>query len=199
MRATRALAGTMLVSGALLAGVTAAPTTSVAGPSNTPGAVSAVKAEAGKAKSSKKKKAKSAKKKAKSSTPIQKGCKRTRRFNENRFGYTKDAKLGGRCAASRYKKVKLISSYNGHHPAANKALDIMVNLSGSCSAGNKTGDQVARYMMNNAGKHGVRYIIWQNSYWAYGSGKKKFSDWRKGMHSGSCTTRHYDHVHVAFR
>lgn len=199
MRATRALAGTMLVSGALLAGVTAAPTTSVAGPNIAPGAVSAAQAEVVKAKPSKKKANSGKKKKAKSSKPIAKGCKRTRRFNENRFGYTKDARLGGRCAASRFKGVKLISSYYGHHPAANKALDIMVNLSGSCSAGNATGDQVARYMMNNARKHGVRYIIWQNSYWAAGSGKKKFRDWRKGMHSGSCTTRHYDHVHVAFR
>lgn len=179
MRALRTLGATLLAFAALVAAMLVAPSAATAKDSGSAAAPRAVQAKAAK--------------------PFYRGCKRSGRFNEGRFDYTVDAVLAGRCATSRIKGINLISSYSGHHPSANKALDIMVNLQGSCSAGRETGNRVARYMMNNAGKHGVRYIIWKNSYWAAGSGTKKLSNWRHGMHGGSCTTRHYDHVHVAFR
>ena len=178
MRATSALAGTILATSAMFAGVTATAPASTAGESYTSAAPSAVKAKAKK--------------------PFFKGCKNNRRFNERRFSYTVDATLAGRCAASRFKKVKLISSYGGHHPSAERALDVMTNLNGSCTQNRKTGDQVARYMMKNAKKHGVRYLIWENKYWAAGSGQKKLKNWRP-MNRGGCTAGHYDHVHVAFK
>ena len=179
MKALRNLVAALLGIGAVLAAMLVAPVVATAKDAGNAAAPRAVQAKAAK--------------------PFYRGCKRSGRFNEGRFDYTTDAVLAGRCATSRIKGINLISSYSGHHPSANKALDIMVNLKGSCSAGRATGNRVARYMMNNAGKHGVRYIIWKNSYWAAGSGTKKLSNWRQGMHSGSCTTRHYDHVHVAFR
>ena len=190
MKATSALAGSILATSALFAGVAATAPVSTAGESYTNAATSAVKAKAkakGKAKS-----------KGKSNKTNFKNCKDTRRFNERRFNYTRNAKRAGRCAASEYKRVKLISSYNGHHPSAEKALDIMTNLSGSCRQNRETGDQVAKYMMKNAKKLGVRYIIWENRYWAAGSGQKKLGNWRN-MNRGGCTAGHYDHVHVAFK
>jgi hypothetical protein len=177
-RASKALGGFFLAVGLVLAGLFAGTTAAAAvttAPVASPKAV-----------------------KAKASRPFFKGCKRSGRFNERRFNFDIDAQLAGRCATSRVKGINLISSYHGHHPSATKALDIMVNMRGSCSAGRATGNRVARYMMNNARKHNVRYIIWKNSYWASGSGTRKLRNWRHGMHSGSCTTRHYDHVHVAF-
>ena len=136
---------------------------------------------------------------AKAQKPFFAGCKKTGRFNERRFDFDLDAVLAGRCVTSRVKGVDLVSSYSGHHPSAQKALDVMVNMKGSCKAGRTTGNVAARYFMNNAKKHKVRYIIWKNAYWSSDRRPTKWRNWRHGMHSGSCTTRHFDHVHVAFK
>ncbi len=138
--------------------------------------------------------------KKKTKKPFYKECKSSRKFSENRFAYAPHAVLAGRCILSkiRLKGVQLVSSYSGHHPSATKALDLMVNLRGSCSAGNRTGDKVAKYLMSNSGRHGVRYLIWQNKYWASTDKPKKLKDWRS-MNRGGCTAGHYDHVHVAFK
>jgi hypothetical protein len=181
----RALGGVLLVAALVAMGMLVDPGTASAATS-APAGVSAPAA------SPKQVKAKAAKR-------FFRGCKPSGRFKDRRFDYDVNAVLAGRCATSRVKGIQLISSYQGHHPSATKALDIMVNMRGSCSAGRETGNKVARYMMNNAGVHGVRYVIWKNSYWAYGTGKRDLRNWRHGIHSGSCTTRHYDHVHVAFR
>lgn len=126
-------------------------------------------------------------------------CRKSRRFNERRVGYGTNAILGGRCITSKVRGVKLVSSYGGHHPSAARAIDVMINMSGSCRAGRRAGNQVARYFMKNSGKHRVQYIIWKNGYWQAGTKRKKSSSWRKMSRGGNCTTRHYDHVHVAFR
>jgi len=127
-------------------------------------------------------------------------CKSSKKFAEKRFAYTPHAVLAGRCIMSKkwLKGVKLVSSYQGHHPSATHALDVMVNLRGSCSVGNSTGDRIAKYLMNNAKKHGIKYLIWENRYWASTSAPKKLRQWRN-MNRGGCTHGHYDHVHVAFK
>ncbi len=137
--------------------------------------------------------------KAKAKKPFFNNCRKNRRFSERRFDYDLDAVLAGRCATSRIKGIHLVSSYSGHSPTASKALDFMVNMKGSCRAGRDTGNRLARYMMNNAHKHGVQYIIWKNSYWSASSRPTKWRNWRHGMSGGSCTTRHFDHVHVSFK
>ena len=126
------------------------------------------------------------------------GCTKSRVFNENRVGYAYDTVMGGRCVTSRVRGIKLISSYAGHHPSAGKAMDVMVNLQGSCNAGRKVGRQVAKYFMYNAAKHDIQYIIWRNRYWSASYGPKDPKNWRSQGWSG-CTHAHYDHVHVAFR
>lgn len=136
---------------------------------------------------------------AKSRRPFFRDCHRSRKFNDRAFDFTVDAVLAGRCATTRIKDIKLISSYYGHSPSASHALDIMVNLQGSCSAGRHTGNRVARYFMHNARKHRVLYIIWKNSYWSASTRPMKWRHWRHGMAGGSCTTRHFDHVHVSFK
>lgn len=136
---------------------------------------------------------------AKAKKPFFETCRKSRRFNERRFNYDIDAVFAGRCATSRVKGIELVSSYPGHMPTGSKALDFMVNMRGSCKAGRETGNVLARYMMNNARKHGVQYIIWKNSYWSSSSRPTKWRNWRHGMSGGSCTTRHFDHVHVSFK
>lgn len=126
-------------------------------------------------------------------------CNRTRVFYENAFAFSKNVVDAGRCVKENIPKVKAIGSYNGHFPTASKALDVMANLKGSCKSGRSTGNSVAKYFMFNAKEHRVLYLIWKNSYWSADSKPKKFSGWRHGTSGGSCTTRHFDHVHVAFK
>lgn len=126
-------------------------------------------------------------------------CHRSRRFNERRVGYGTNAILGGRCVTSKVKGVKLVSSYAGHQPSAGRALDIMINRSGSCRAGRKAGNRVARYFMNHSGRHRVQYVIWKNNIWQSYERRRNSSNWRSMNRGGSCTTRHYDHVHVSFK
>lgn len=137
--------------------------------------------------------------KAKAQKPFFDSCRKSRRFNERRFNFDIDAVFAGRCATSRVRGIELVSSYPGHMPTGAKALDFMVNMKGSCKAGRKTGNVTARYFMNNARKHGVQYIIWKNSYWSSSSRPTKWRNWRHGMAGGSCTTKHFDHVHVSFK
>jgi hypothetical protein len=126
-------------------------------------------------------------------------CHRSKRFNERRVAYGTNAILGGRCATSRAKRVKLVSSYAGHQPSAGRALDIMVNRSGSCHSGRSVGNRVARYFMNNSGKHRVQYVIWKNRIWQSYEKRRNTSNWRAMNRGGNCTTRHFDHVHVSFK
>lgn len=128
-----------------------------------------------------------------------KKCRRSRRFNERRVGYGANAILGGRCVTSKVRGVKLVSSYRGHQPSAGRALDVMINRSGSCRSGRKAGNKVARYFMNKSRKHRVQYVIWKNRIWQSSEKRRKPGNWRSMQRGGSCTTRHYDHVHISFK
>jgi len=127
-----------------------------------------------------------------------KGCKKSGKFREYQFGWNANAKMTGRCLTSRVKGVRLISSYNGHHPSASRAFDVMVNLQGSCTAGRKAGNKLAWYLMKNARKHNIYYIVWRNGYWNANSKPTSPRNFRQ-QGGGSCTSKHYDHIHVAFR
>ncbi|GAA1805079.1 hypothetical protein [Actinomadura chokoriensis] len=55
------------------------------------------------------------------------------------------------------------------------------------------GDQVAQYVIDNASRLGIKYVIWkQRIYDMRGSG-----GWRQMEDRGSVTQNHYDHVHVS--
>lgn len=52
------------------------------------------------------------------------------------------------------------------------------------------GDAIAAYIQANVGEFNVKYLIWQQRYWAPGEGWSMMED------RGSPTANHYDHVHV---
>jgi hypothetical protein len=143
-------------------------------------------------------KAQKAKKRAVRLRAYYRTCKKSGKFNERQARFSKRVVLAGRCVTSRVKGIKTIGTRGGHHPSASRALDIMVNTHGSCRAGRKAGNKIAKYLMNNKGKHGVYYIIWRNGYWNARDKARPISNFRK-MGRGGCTAGHYDHVHVSFK
>lgn len=56
------------------------------------------------------------------------------------------------------------------------------------------GDRIAAWVKQNAGRLGVKYVIWEQRYWEPGmSGSGRLMEDR-----GSATQNHYDHVHISF-
>src|ERR687896_381645 len=54
------------------------------------------------------------------------------------------------------------------------------------------GDQVAQFVINNAGRLGVKYIIWRQRIYDMRS-----PGWSTMEDRGSVTANHYDHIHVS--
>jgi len=129
-----------------------------------------------------------------------KKCKRSSKFREGSSG--KKAVKAGRCLLSNKngKGIKSIGTYGNHHPSQARAVDVMVNHTGSCTAGKKTGHWVARYLQKNHKKYGIMYIQWRDRYWSPSHMGKNLplTQWRPDRRSG-CTNSHMDHIHVAFK
>lgn len=82
----------------------------------------------------------------------------------------------------------LRSDLQSDHPKG-LALDFMVG-------GDKAkGDAVASYVLANASRLGVKYVIWYQRIWDVARGDKA---WRNMANRGSATANHRDHVHVSF-
>jgi hypothetical protein len=64
-----------------------------------------------------------------------------------------------------------------------QAIDFMI-------ANASQGDAIAAWVQKNVGKFNVKYLIWQQRYWAPGEGWSTMED------RGSPTANHMDHVHV---
>lgn len=64
-----------------------------------------------------------------------------------------------------------------------QAVDFMISGAGQ-------GDAIAAYVQANVSKFNVKYLIWQQRYWAPGEGWSMMED------RGDPTANHYDHVHV---
>ena len=86
-----------------------------------------------------------------------------------------------------------IATRTGHHPSAERALDILVS-----SAFGKTptdnwalGDKVAAFALSHQAEHGIWYVIWRQRY-------NDGSGWDPMEDRGSITQNHYDHVHMSF-
>lgn len=88
-----------------------------------------------------------------------------------------------------------ISTYEGHHPTANRALDILASSAyGSYPSDNYAlGDRVANYALNNWSANRIWYVIWRQRI-NYNDG----AGWQFMADRGSITQNHYDHVHVSF-
>jgi hypothetical protein len=74
-----------------------------------------------------------------------------------------------------------------HSPTQGRAADFMVYDDRA------KGDAVAQYVIDNAARFRVEYLIWQQRIYVISSGS-----WRAMEDRGSPTANHMDHVHVAF-
>jgi hypothetical protein len=81
----------------------------------------------------------------------------------------------------------------GHHPSAERAIDILVSdVYGEVpSDNNALGDEVAAFALAHQAEYGVWYAIWRQRY-------NDGSGWDPMEDRGSITQNHYDHVHVSF-
>jgi len=80
-------------------------------------------------------------------------------------------------------------TYSSDHPAG-RAIDLMLPNYKSNKA---LGDQIAAYFIANATRLHVKYLCWQQRYYAISAGK-----WTPMPDRGSDTQNHMDHVHVSF-
>ena len=83
--------------------------------------------------------------------------------------------------------VSTVLTRPGHSPTQELAADFMVYTDSA------RGDAVAQYVLDNAGRFGVEYVIWQQRIFIVGG-----SGWQAMEDRGSPTANHMDHVHVSF-
>lgn len=95
----------------------------------------------------------------------------------------------------RYVSACNASTYNGHHPSASRAVDVMINGGGVWPTATQTqkGENIANFALKNMRKYGIWYVIWKQRI-NYGDG----NGWQWMADRGSITQNHYDHVHVSF-
>jgi hypothetical protein len=83
--------------------------------------------------------------------------------------------------------VSTVLTRPGHSPTQELAADFMVY------ADSAKGDAVAQFVIDNAARFGVEYVIWEQRIFIIGG-----SGWQAMEDRGSITANHYDHVHVSF-
>jgi hypothetical protein len=83
--------------------------------------------------------------------------------------------------------VSTVLTRPGHSPTQELAADFMVY------ADSAKGDAVAQFVIDNAERFGVDYVIWEQRIFMIGG-----SGWQAMEDRGSITANHYDHVHVSF-
>ncbi len=89
-----------------------------------------------------------------------------------------------------------VSTYEGHQPARDRALDFLISSSWGTypnEAEVRQGNQLANFALNNRGTYRVYYVIWRNRI----AGSWNNYQWEAYGGSGP-TDGHYDHVHVGF-
>jgi hypothetical protein len=76
-----------------------------------------------------------------------------------------------------------------------RACDFMESTGGQLpsAAARAHGDRVAQYVIDNAGRLGLMYVIWRQRIWD----TRSSGGWRSMEDRGSITANHYDHVHVS--
>lgn len=85
------------------------------------------------------------------------------------------------------------STYAGHQPQADLALDIPSGegYGKLPTDGHAFGDKVASFALANQGKHRIEYVIYRQRI-HFGEGWESMED------RGSITQNHFDHVHISF-
>lgn len=84
-----------------------------------------------------------------------------------------------------------ISTYDGHHPSADLALDMRASTAYGVADNYAFGDRVAQFALDHQSSSRIWYVIYRQRI-NYGSGWEPMED------RGSITQNHYDHVHVSF-
>ena len=84
--------------------------------------------------------------------------------------------------------VSTVYTRPGHSPTQGRAADFMVYRDRA------KGDAVAQYVIDNAARFRVEYVIWRQRIYMVSSGT-----WRAMADRGSPTANHMDHPHVAFQ
>jgi hypothetical protein len=84
--------------------------------------------------------------------------------------------------------VTTVQTRPGHSPTQGRAADFMVGTDRA------KGDAVAQYVIDNAARFRVEYVIWRQRIYLVSSGT-----WKAMADRGSPTANHMDHPHVAFR
>ena len=84
--------------------------------------------------------------------------------------------------------VSTVYTRPGHSPTQGRAADFMVYTDRA------KGDAVAQYVIDNAARFRVEYVIWRQRIYLVSSGT-----WKAMADRGSPTANHMDHPHVAFR
>jgi hypothetical protein len=83
--------------------------------------------------------------------------------------------------------VSTVYTRAGHSPTQGRAADFMVHDDRA------KGDALTQYVIDNAARFRVEYVIWQQRIYMVSSGM-----WRAMEDRGSATANHMDHPHVAF-
>ncbi len=85
------------------------------------------------------------------------------------------------------------STYDGHHPSAERAIDTLMSEEyGTLPVDdNALGDAHADFALAHMAEFGIWYVIWRQRY-------NDGSGWDPMEDRGSITQNHYDHVHVSF-
>ncbi len=83
--------------------------------------------------------------------------------------------------------ISTVLTRPGHSPTQGRAADFMVY------SDQARGDALAQYVIDNAARFRVEYVIWRQRIYMVSSGA-----WRAMADRGSPTANHMDHPHVAF-
>jgi hypothetical protein len=83
------------------------------------------------------------------------------------------------------------STYVGHQPSADLALDIRTSSVYGAADNYPFGDRLAQFALEHQSSHRIWYVIYRQRI-NYGNGWEWMED------RGSITQNHYDHVHVSF-
>lgn len=123
-----------------------------------------------------------------------------------------NTQMMSRCVYTNFPYIQSQGTYNGHSPDWSQAIDFFMpsgctyrdgRAVTSSSVDLAVGKRLARYLIVNAGKIGLDYIIFQDHirnpdehtgerYW------RRVSMWRKdNYNNGDCVNTHYDHVHAS--
>jgi hypothetical protein len=99
---------------------------------------------------------------------------------------------------SKFGPFPTIGCYRAGDPqdhGSGQACDFMESTAGKMpsASAQRHGDQVAQFVIDNAAKYGVKYVIWKQRIWD----TRTSGGWRQMEDRGSITQNHYDHVHVS--